>query len=88
MKTVYKYPIQDTTQQTVRLPKGAKLLQVASQGGQLQLWALVDTAQMPVDRKIAICGTGHMAPDGEYICTFQLMGWTLVFHVFDMGEVP
>jgi len=66
----------------------ASLLTVAVQDGAPCIWALVDPAQPSRERRIRIYGTGHSINEpGRYIGTFQLLGGTLVFHVFDGGEV-
>lgn len=90
MKTIWKYPLQVTDMQTLRIPKGARLLATQAQGGEPSIWAIVDPDAPKVERVIAMFGTGHPLPDqldtNSYIGTFQLHGGAVVFHVFDGGE--
>jgi hypothetical protein len=85
MKTIYKYPIKAADEQSVQLPKGAKILCVQTQNGQPWLWAEVDTQVESVPFEIKVRGTGHPfdGSEGVYIGTFQLSGGALVFHVFE-----
>lgn len=84
MKTVYKYPLRILDEQEVEMPDSANLLTVQMQNGQPCLWALVDTSNPMVLRKILIRGTGHVAEKvGRYISTFQMQGGALVFHAFE-----
>lgn len=86
---IWKYPIEVTDQQNVKMPNGAKILTVQMQGDKPFLWALVDETlpkfQFEV-HAIAIYGTGNPIPDqpGDYIATFQMMGGGLVFHAFEL----
>lgn len=41
-KTIYKYPLDVTDVQEIKLPVGAEILTVQAQNGTLCLWALVD----------------------------------------------
>jgi hypothetical protein len=54
------------------------------------IWALVDTERPTVDRKFWMFGTGHPIDERDveldalyFIDTVQLLGGTLVFHVFE-----
>ncbi len=44
MKRVYKYPLRVNDRQIVKLPKGAEILSVQIQRGDICLWALIDTS--------------------------------------------
>jgi len=85
VKTIWKYciPLEPTT---LDMPRLAQVLTVQMQGDQAVLWALVDPSQPKCKRRFAIFGTGHDIPDevGNYIGTFQLLGGTLVFHLFEV----
>lgn len=41
------------------MPRGAQIIRFADQGGQLQMWAIVDTADARVTRYFQVVGTGH-----------------------------
>lgn len=84
MKTIYKYPLKITGRQTVSMPAGAVLLTVQSQDGHPCLWAEVEQSRPKEDAPIKMCGTGHPAPDGEYIGTVQIDGF--VWHYFDARD--
>ena len=53
-----------------------------------QLWAMVDTEEnSKEDRYIRIYGTGHEISNAgnlKYISTIQMMGGSLVLHVFEV----
>ena len=88
MKTIYKYPLEITDYQYVRLPIRSKIISVGNQNGRLVLWAMVDTSQTEYDRSVIIKGTGNPIESEEltgytYIGTVQI-AW-LVWHVF-IGE--
>ena len=59
MKTIWKYPLTVTDYQSVRMPKGAEILSVADQQGELCVWALVDSDAELEDRMFYIFGTGN-----------------------------
>lgn len=95
--TIFKYQLQVTDIQVLRLPKNAKILSVQVQMqdyGQglketIQLWALVDKAEPQLeDRKIAMYGTGNPIPSdaGSYISTIQMYRSSLVFHFFEVSS--
>ena len=87
MKTIWKFSLSTVDSEQVKMPEGAQLLCVQTQGGGPCLWALVDDTARTVTRTIQTRGTGHMADNvGAYVGTYQLHGGALVFHVFDGGE--
>lgn len=67
------------------MPKGSKILSAQMQGVTLCVWALVDTTSPKVRRRLRVCGTGHAAPEGEFIDTVQMGPY--VWHIFDGGEI-
>lgn len=77
------------------MPEGAKLLHIGVQMDGPMLWALVDPDRPTVVRQIRIAGTGHPINFDEartsgllrYVGTFMANAGTLVFHVFDFGEL-
>lgn len=92
-RAAWKFPLEITDEQTVDMPKGAKMLtaQVQPGGGDwntftLCVWAEVDTMEgRDEERTIYICGTGHSIPEKatRYIGTAQT--GPLVWHVYE-GE--
>lgn len=87
MKTIWKFPLQITARQTLQIPVGAKLLTVQAQGigelSRITLWAEIDDQSPKAGRKIAITGTGHDLPLGEYVGTVQQHDF--VWHIYDQG---
>lgn len=85
MKTIYKYALG----LGLRMPRGAQLLHLGEQHGDLYVWAKVDIDQPIVWRKLEVVGTGWQEKDGGdgvHIGTVQMHNG-LVFHVFDHGEL-
>jgi len=83
MKTVHKYPFR-IGDPSFSMPQDAELLCVQMQGDMPCLWALVETDNPMVTRRIKIRGTGHDCSGvGRYISTFQMAGGALVFHAFE-----
>ncbi len=87
MQSIWKQVLEATNEQTVQLPKGAKILCVQAQRETPCIWFRTrDTKSKETEsRTFAIYGTDHEhhAITGEYIGTFQLQGGALVFHVFE-----
>lgn len=88
--SIWKFPIRIDDELVIAMPRGARILHVGMQNGDPQLWAMVDTEALKVDRNFAIRGTGHPA-DGLkevlFVGTFMMAGGGLVFHLFDRGEL-
>lgn len=85
MRSVYKFPLHEPTSSVV-IPKGARILTVATQHGVPTFWALVEPQAELETRVFVAYGTGHTLPDdpGEYIGTaHDVDGSGLVFHVFE-----
>ncbi len=85
MTTIWKFLLEVTDTQDVKMPRGARILTVDVQHGTPCLWALVDGEQPRESRHIQMYGTGHSFDPvpSDYIGTFQLSGGSLVFHVFE-----
>lgn len=82
MRTVWKFhvPIQDEV--TIETPDGADIVHVALQNGECYVWAVVESSNGIVDRKLSICGTGHpLEPGLFYLGSFQKNGFN--WHVFE-----
>lgn len=82
---IWKYELAVTDEQTVEMPRGAKVLSVANQGGNLCLWAEVDPHERVTVRTFLVVGTGHKitldADLREFIGTVLIC--PLVWHVFE-----
>jgi hypothetical protein len=87
-KTIWKYILEVTDTQTIKLPKGAEVLSVQIQLGGPCMWALVDPNAKEEERLFETFGTGHPIPcdavtGRRYIGTYQLESRAMVFHVFE-----
>ncbi len=85
MERVYKYHIRIDDRVVMVLPKGAQVLTVQIQGGEPFIWARVDPDGDVIERAFVWRGTGHDldGTEGSYVGTVQLMGGSLVFHLFE-----
>ncbi len=59
MKTIYKYPLEITDTQVIKLPCKHKILSVQEQNTKLTMWVLVDSNSDEKDVTIEIYGTGN-----------------------------
>jgi hypothetical protein len=83
MKTIYKYPIEITDEQTVNMPTGAQVLSAQMQGTQLCIWALVEVGNINCDRRVRIFGTGNTVKlDGNWKFVDSVQERIFVWHVF------
>lgn len=85
-RTIWKYPLEVTDIQKIRIPLARKYLFVAEQYDRITLWAEVDAAARIITEKIVIHGTGHpVEKDEYYIGTCMQAGGQLVWHVYVKG---
>lgn len=87
-KQIWKFQLSPSIKQTIEMPIGAEILSVQGQADQGCIWALVDPDAEKEERIFEVYGTGHdinydMGVDRKHIGTFQVMGGTLIFHVFE-----
>lgn len=88
-KTIWKFPLQVTDIQTIKLPAYYELLTIQAQGEEVCLWALVNPQEESRHScTIEIFGTGNpvhydMGVERKYISTFQLLGGKFVGHAFE-----
>ena len=83
---VYKYELEITDEQIIRLPFASEILTIQMQGDKCCLWALVDPRNELDERTICIYGTGNPIQNEirlKYISTFQIPQLGLVFHAFE-----
>lgn len=84
---IWKYPLELTDLNEVKMPLGALTLTVQVQDETPCLWATVHENETRMEtRRFAIYGTGNPMPHdpGFYIATFQMAGGALVFHAFEL----
>lgn len=88
MKTIWKFALETTDVQTIRMPKNADIFKTAQvQFDRICVWAAVDPEATMEDREFHIMGTGHPMGDlspanSTLLGTVQLADGALVFHVF------
>jgi hypothetical protein len=87
MKTIYKYPIEITDEQTVSMPMGAQILSAQMQGTQLCIWTLVEVGNVNCNRRVRIFGTGNTVKlDGNWKFVDSVQERIFVWHVFVESE--
>lgn len=93
MRTIYKYLLETTDLQSIRIPRllGAKdftsqFLCIDTQNGCPCLWCLVDTSEQEREVFFRVVGTGNPMPEildnGDYLGTYQLFNGAFIGHVF------
>lgn len=87
MKTIWKQELVVEDEQSISVPRGAKLLCVQVQNEKPCLWFLCDPSQSLKDsKKVYIYGTGNPIYEDvinyHYLGTFQLLQGKFVGHVF------
>ena len=84
-KIIYKYSIAKFGITPVLMPKNSEILTAKMQSEHLCIWAIIDTEQEMVERKLFCYGTGHPIPDSvtkeNHIGTVMDDG--MVWHVFE-----
>lgn len=85
MKTIWKFELEVTYKQVIRMPAEAEVLSVQTQHDQPVLWALVGPKHYLEERTFFMHGTGHsVGPEvGRFVGTFQMAEGGLVFHLFE-----
>lgn len=98
MNLIWKYELTQTTLNTLEMPVGAKVLTVQMQHNIPCVWALVKVgtpsltgaAYCKVERRtFEIVGTGQPfenADKATYIGTVQMLGGSLIWHIFEITE--
>lgn len=84
-KSIWKFPFTASDEIDLYIPKGGEVLTVQIQGATPCMWVLVNPKAEIEIRTFSIVGTGHPIKYnlGKYIGTFQLLGGSLVFHIFE-----
>ena len=82
---IFKYTLNATDTQRVKMYREAQILSVQVQHGEICVWARVNPSAPTLDVDFDIFGTGHPIPadyPGTFIGTVQWNGGALVWHVF------
>lgn len=90
MQSIWKYELEVTDIQTIRLPLGAKIISVAEQRGRLCLWAIVNLDNVHPDSgelvEIAIVGTGNPVDTSGLKFIGTVVMNPFVWHVFEVTK--
>jgi hypothetical protein len=83
MKTIYKFPIEIVSKQTLALPANAifRFLD-RDANGMLCLWYEVETYSDPEPIEIYVLGTGHRIPEGNPVYLGSHVSGEFVWHVY------
>ena len=83
-KAIWKFTLSESEKQ-FSMPTGARILSADEQHGQVCIWAEVDPAMDPEDRRFSVYGTGHGLPDnpGRFIGTVKLASGAFIMHVYE-----
>lgn len=85
MRTIYKYILSIEDTQKIEIPFDSLILSAKIQNNIICIWAVVDTDNPIIERKVVICGTGHRFEYKEplkFIDTVLLHNDKIVFHIF------
>lgn len=73
----------------IRMPEGSRILHVAMQGYNPQMWAEVDTDKPTIERRFILMGTGWEFPFSplllNYIGTFLQGSGEYVWHIYEIN---
>lgn len=86
MRTIYKYPVPLGYFQH-QLPWGSKVVAVATQNGNAQMWVEQDTAEDKTTREFVAIGTGHEIPGG-YVHRATWQDPPFVWHLYERACIP
>lgn len=80
---IWKFDLERTLKQTIEMPKGAIILSVGMQNGEIKLWAACDPTEEDRQRTFYLCGTGQSTVDDPWV-RFRgtVMDGDFVWHVF------
>jgi len=84
-KSIWKFPVETTDNQEIRMPAGAKILSIQTQSNSPCICAEVDTNAPKESRFIDIYSTKDTLPNnpGQYLGTYQLNDGMSIFHVYE-----
>jgi hypothetical protein len=83
MKQIWKFPIGNEAQATIKMPIGASILRIAVQKDSgLCIWAFVDPELALEDRSFKLFGTGHNVP-GNFAYVGTVDEGPFVWHLFE-----
>lgn len=84
-KIIYKYPLEFTCPQTIKLPSSAEILYVDSQRNTPTIWAIIDIddkSTIEVDVYIISTGQAFDASNKLYVGSCMTENGLFVWHIF------
>lgn len=81
MRTVWKYQI-GHGETVIQAPRRMEVLKVGVQGGDITLWALVETDDSPASHPFRVTGTGWEAPPPPWQHIGSVFIGPFVWHVW------
>lgn len=85
MRTIWKYPLQLTEQQTVTMTKGAEILHVGLDADEIPcVWAEVESLNDPEPIYFFVVGTGNRIPLRARTHQGSFIQKPFVWHVFTL----
>lgn len=87
MRSIWKFPLElEMENQTIKMPRDAKIVHVEMQGKNPCIWAIVDEKANTVDRTFMVTGTGWgVGPDVRYVGTCSHgSNHSFVWHVWEV----
>ena len=93
MKKIWKFPLCKSPANIIGIymPQESKILTVNIQYDYFTIWAEVETSLLTVTRKFIIYATGEPFLSEDYVKDAKYIGTifqdSLVWHVYDLGEV-
>ena len=90
MREIWKFEVIGDDVFTRQMPRGATILSIAEQRGDVCMWAEVDPEAPKETRRFRLAGTGHPMPADEkrrFIGTVLSRNGSFVFHLFEIEEV-
>lgn len=82
MRTIYKYPL-TLGFNGVSLPSSAKIIHIAEQNGQLQMWVEQADCGLLSQRQFNVYGTGHYIYNNNEMHLATVLVGDFVWHVYE-----
>lgn len=82
---IFKYPLLITDEQTIMMPENALIISVATQYGEVCVWALVSPEMPRKPVVVRVIGTGHEMPSMrgmKFVGSIMMHEGSLVWHIF------
>ena len=86
MSKVFKYTLDVTERQTIKMPPLARILKIGVQEGHVRIWASVHEDYPEGDRTFVVVGTGCTIPDDVKLSSYRgtVQVGSFVWHIFEI----